>query len=125
MSDKILVSVQAKNLVERVLQQQRRGTAKLVKESYQRTTRNISGTAYAVIGDTPYEYGYEAKVTLSTNSYQDKHPYGMGTASERGEDFEVEDVEIIDSTPLDGGPEENEEVTMAIIAAATKQASEL
>lgn len=67
-----------------------------------------------VVGEINHEYDYTAEVTVRNDSYTERHPYGMGTASEEFQDSSVEDIQILKISPLDGGPEDDPAIDAAI-----------
>jgi hypothetical protein len=88
---------QARLLVERIVHEYKRQVM-----SEERPI--IRGTVAVTINDQIAEYDYEAEVDLNVQHYSQKHPYGMGTASEEMSEVNIENIEVRKIMPCDGAP---------------------
>ena len=121
--ESLSVNAQAELLIEKVVRKYKR-------ESVENGgSKTVNGTVMIQVDGVDCEYDYEAEVSLRVEHWREKHPYGMGTASEEQAEVHVEDVSILKIVALNGAPEDGgselSKLKSAIIEDAEERAKEL
>lgn len=93
-----------------------------IAESDQRDTDSklVTGYVTVAVDGQKFDYSYSARVTFTTDSWEEPRPYGMGTVNEPVSSTKIDDVDVIDVVPDNGGPPDHPTVIKTVIAAARR-----